>query len=133
MPQPAAARPRRTPMGTSIRAFCALVVVMLIGFVAWANIDWDWFRPRRKVPAAPPVVTETKQPAEAVKAAPAPPNAAILEAQKSVVLLQADGPGGLVSVGAGIVIDPSGLVATSYHLSSDLTSGTARFQDGRVF
>ena len=133
MPQPAAARPRRTLLGTSIRAFCAFVIVMLIGFVVWANIDWDWFRPRRKVPAAPPVVTETKKPAEAVKAAPAPPNAAILETQKSVVLLQADGPGGLVGVGAGIVIDPSGLVATSYHLSSDLTSGMARFQDCRVF
>ena len=131
--QPASVRPRRTLLGTSIRAFCVLVVVMLLGLVAWANIDWDWFRPRRKVPAAPSAVTETKQPVEKVKAAPAPPNAAILDAQKSVVLLQADGPGGLVSVGAGVSIDPSGLVATSYHLSSDLTSGMARFQDGRVF
>src|SRR5687768_9767546 len=131
--QPAPVRPRRTLLGTSIRAFCVLVVMMLLGLVAWANIDWDWMRRRRKMPAAPPPFTETKQPVETAKAVPAPRNASILDAQKSVVLLQADGPGGLVSVGAGVSIDPSGLVATSYHLSSDLTSGMARFQDGRVF
>jgi S1-C subfamily serine protease len=133
MPQPAAARPRRTLLGTSIRASGVLVVALLLGLVAWANIDWDWMRRRRKMSAAPPTAAQTKLPVETVKAAPAPPHEAILEAQKSVVLLQADGPGGLVSVGAGVVIDPSGLVATSYHLSSDLTSGMARLQDGRVF
>src|SRR5436309_366774 len=92
--QQAPVRPRRTLLGTSIRAFCVLVVVMLLGLVAWANIDWDWMRRPRKMPAAPPPIAETTQPVETVKVAPAPPNGAILEAQESVVLLQADGPGG---------------------------------------
>lgn len=133
MPQPAAARPRRTFLGTGLRASGVLVVLLTIVCVAWANIDWDWFRPRPKGLVVPPSVAEKKPSLESAKISSAPPNGAILAAQKSVVLLQADGPGGLVGVGAGVVIDPSGLVATSYHLSSDLTSGMARFQDGRVF
>ncbi len=131
--QPALVRRRRTLLGTSIRAFCSLVVLLMLGLVAWANIDWDGLWPRRKVPLVPASVAEKKTPSKSIEAVPAHPNAAILEAQKSVVLLQADGPGGLMGVGAGIVIDPSGLVATSYHLSSDLTSAQARFQDGRIF
>ncbi len=131
--QPARVRPRRTLLGWTIRAAGILVVVMLLGFVTWTNVDWDWFRPRRKALVVPPIPAEMNAPVESVKAASVPPSAAILDAQKSVVLLQADGPGGLVGVGAGVVIDATGLVATSYHLSSDLTSGMARFQDGRVF
>ena len=133
MPQPAAVRPRRTFLGNSLRATGVLIVLLTIVCVAWANIDWDWFRPRGKVPMVPPSIAAKKPSLESAKISSSPPNAAILAAQKSVVLLQADGPGGLVGVGAGVVIDPSGLVATSYHLSSDLTSGMARFQDGRVF
>ncbi|MBC7855948.1 MAG: hypothetical protein IAF94_21170, partial [Pirellulaceae bacterium] len=135
MPQPAAVRPRRTLLGTSLRASGVLVVLLTLAWVAWTNFDWDWLQPRRKGPVVPPAIAEKKSSAETLKpaAALAPPNAAILEAQKSVVLLQADGPGGLIGVGAGVVIDHSGLVATSYHLSSDLTSGMARCHDGRVF
>ena len=131
--QRALVRPRRTILGTSIRAFCVFVVMLMLGLVAWANIDWDWLWRRRKELIVPASVAEKKTPAVSMEAAAGLSNAAILKAQKSVVLLQADGPGGLVGVGAGVVIDPSGLVATSYHLSSDLTSGVARFQDGRVF
>ncbi|MCE9527526.1 MAG: serine protease, partial [Planctomycetales bacterium] len=124
--------PRRTLLGTSIRAIAVLLVLLLLGLVAWRNINWDRFLTQRKKPAIAEAVAEKTSPAEPNKAVVSP-NAAVLEAQKSVVLLQADGPGGLVGVGAGIVIDPNGLVATSYHLSSDLTAGVARFQDGRVF
>ncbi|MGI8978178.1 MAG: S1C family serine protease [Pirellulaceae bacterium] len=133
MPQPVALRPRRTFLGTSFRVGGMLVVLLSLVLVAWANIDWDWFRPRRKAPVIPASNARKKTAVDSVTVAPLPPNAAILEAQKSVVLLQADGPGGLVGVGAGVVIDPSGLIATSYHLASDLTSGMARFQDGRIF
>jgi hypothetical protein len=132
MPQPAVPRPRRTLLGTSIRAIAVLLVLFLLGLVVWANFDWARFFAERKKQIDPRTAVEKTPSAEPAKSA-APPNAAILEAQKSVVLLQADGPGGLVGVGAGIVIDPTGLVATSYHLSSDLTAGVARFQDGRVF
>ena len=132
MPQPAVTRPRRTLLGTSIRAAGLLAVLFLVGLVVWANTDWDRLIARRKVPSVPSQVAEKKPLLEPTKPA-VPPNAAVLEAQKSVVLIQADGPGGLVGVGAGVVIDSSGLVATSYHLSSDITSGIARFQDGRVF
>lgn len=132
MPQPVVSRPRRTLLGTSIRGAALLVVLLLLGIVVWANTDWDRLIARRKVPQVPAQASERKLPLEPAKPA-TPPSEAILEAQKSVVLIQADGPGGLVGVGAGLVIDPTGLVATSYHLSSDITSGIARFQDGRVF
>src|SRR5688500_11592946 len=95
---PTEVRPRRTLAGTSIRAFGAFVVLLMLGLVAWANIDWDWLWPRRKGPAAPASVAEKTSTAASIKAVSAPSNAAILEAQKSVVLLQADGPGGLVGV-----------------------------------
>ena len=130
MPPPAAARPRRTLLGTSLRAAAAAIVLTPLIWLVWTNVDWNglW----RKPPVA--VVPATKEPdAQPAKPVSLSREATVLEAQKSVVLLEADGPGGLIGVGAGVVIDSSGLVATSYHLSSDLTAGMARLQDGRVF
>lgn len=134
MPQSTAMRPRRTLLGTSLRAAGVAVVLVPLVWLIWTNIDLSWLR--RKSPAVTTSLAAKgpiTAPAQPTRTTPVPPSTAILESQKSVVLLEADGPGGLIGVGAGVIVDSSGLVATSYHLSSDLTAGMARLHDGRVF
>src|SRR6188768_1541558 len=82
---PKAIRPRRTLRGTSIRAIAVLLVLSLLGVLVWANFDWNRFFAQRKKQVDPSTTVEKSPLVEPNKAA-VPPNAAILEAQKSVVL-----------------------------------------------
>ena len=56
--------------------------------------------------------------------------AALDRIEKAIVEIQSDGPGDLDSQGTGFVIDPSGLVATSYHVISEHTQARVRFKNG---
>lgn len=123
---------RKTGLGLAIRGLVVLAIVALAGAVLWKNVDARWWRgllrpPPLRARATPPVAVSETAPADKALAT------ALLAVEKSVVLIEADGPAGLQSIGSGFVVDPSGDIATSFHVATELVRGTARFQDGRVF
>lgn len=134
MPLGPVPRRRRTLLGTAVRWGGMLLLVGLVSAVLLTSIDWSGLRPRQ--PALFP--TQHSKPANSegttgAKAAPPTYGKAILAVEKSVALLEADGPGGLQGVGSGIVLSRDGLIATNYHVASEITTGVARFRDGSVY
>ena len=121
-------------MGTVLRGGVVAICGMIMGVVLWTNLDWKALRrwatrsPQEKIGGGPPVLVENHLPKAGAPASPA-----VLGAQAFVASIEADGPGGLKVVGAGVLVDASGLVATSYHVANDVTAGSARFRDGAVF
>ena len=143
--EPKARRPSRTLRGWLLRGVSLVVVV---GAVLWAvvqNVDISGvsrhlFRP----PPSPvtPAVVEAATPSSATnRPSPSPvaldrqrhPSEVLQEIERSVVRIEADGPGGLTVVGSGFVVDPQGRVATSFHVAQDLVQGVARFRNRAVY
>jgi S1-C subfamily serine protease len=118
-------------VGLALRGLALSLVAALAAIVAWKNIDLGRWQAGRNPAAARPV---HRPPAKQTAALPGPSLAAALAlVEPSVVLIEADGPGGLQGIGSGFVIDPAGRIATSLHVASEAVAGVARFGDGRVF
>jgi S1-C subfamily serine protease len=123
---------RKTRLGLAIRGLGVVAVVALAAVILWKNVDVRWWRGRVqpsaiRAGALPPTVVREAAPADEAM------SAALSVVENSIVLIEADGPAGLQSIGSGFVIDPAGGIATSFHVATELVQGAARFQDGRVF
>jgi S1-C subfamily serine protease len=128
-------RPSRTVRGWLLRCGMAAAVV---GFVLWVvvqNVDFESWRRRfqRRTADLPATVNLDHAARTAATALVRPPADALKQIEPSVVRIEADGPGGLEVVGSGFVVEPNGLVATSYHVAAQATQGVARFRDGTVY
>mgnify|MGYP002623865998 FL=1 len=116
-------RSRKTAIGILYRF---LFVAIAMGVIVAVAAGFWFFAGERTEPAATPAVTSNPPAVAAV--------ADLLDSlQYAVVKIETDGLHGVTSLGSGFVIDPSGLVATSYHVLSAATRARVRFSDGSSY
>jgi S1-C subfamily serine protease len=133
-----ALRPSRTLRGWVLRGVAFAVVTGLALAIILPNVAWRSWRPARTALPAPQVdqrqpSKKSANPSASATSLRLNPADVLREIEPSVVRIEADGPAGLSVVGSGFVLDASGLVATSFHVTRELTQGVARFRDGTVY
>jgi S1-C subfamily serine protease len=141
-PQQRIRRGRRTLKGQLFRLFAVTTLLAVTGLALSAVVHWQQrTRPASLVPNGTATIgTDSPPPVGPRAESPPPPAAAapdaaaiLLTLQRGVVEIQSDRPGDEGALGAGFVIDGSGLVATSYHVVSAATRARVRFKDGSVY
>lgn len=133
-------RPSRTLRGWLIRLGVVLPAVLLAGWLIGQNIDrqaWqrkleNWLKPAESAPADLAFRPGTNASAAAASLSASAADV-LKQVEPSVVLIEADGPGGLSVIGAGFVVGEAGQIATSFHVASEATAGVARFRSGAVY
>ncbi len=137
-------RPQRTWNGSLLRL--ALVTICLLAAVAVVAGMPGWmptrspgtrFAPGTSAPSSHP----SSRPPHSPDVAPAaePPlrevgTKPVLRAlDAAIVKIESDRPGDAGALGAGFVIAPGGLIATSYHVVSSATRARVRFRSGAVY